>query len=131
VRSEIKEQCREIALDNTLSADAPVKAFVKTEGLQRVGEVPIYAVDALVRRSTPLQLTQDARHNYAVINITLAIKLNLKPGEKALIVQSNHTEFTDIVIDDAIADDCVWLPATEELGIRMGSTYSSIELEKA
>ncbi len=131
VRNEIKKKCKDVKLDNSLSVDATVVEMKKTAGLHRVGEVSLYAADSLVRRSTPLQLTNDAKQNYVAINRLLAKKLGLKPDEKALILQSGHTEFTDIVIDETIADDCVWLPATEELSIQMGPVYSSIELEKA
>ncbi|RDH81185.1 MAG: NADH-quinone oxidoreductase subunit G [endosymbiont of Galathealinum brachiosum] len=131
VRNEVKEQCRDIQLDNTLSVDAPATGVSQTSGLQRVGDVPLYSVDSLVRRSTPLQLTKDADQNNAAINSALAARLKIEDGDRVSITQSGHTELTDIRIDDAIADDCVWLPAAEELSIHMGTTYSPIELEKA
>ena len=131
VRNDVKEQCRDLQLDNALSIDAPIAEVKNTAGLQRVGNVPIYAVDSLVRRSTPLQLTKDAEQSYAAINTKLAAKLKLEAGDKVSITQAGHTEFTDIRIDNAVADDCVWLPAAEELSIQMGTTYSPIELEKA
>jgi len=131
VRNEVKEQCRELQLDNNGSTDAPFAAVTKTAGLQRVGDVPLYAADSLVRRATPLQLTKDADQNHVAINSTLAASLKIKEGEKVSITQSGHTELVEVRMDDAIADDCVWLPAAEELSVQMGNTYSPIELEKA
>jgi len=131
VRNEVKAQCRDLQLDNALSADAPIANVTSASGLQRVGDVPIYAADSLVRRSTPLQLTKDADQNHAAINSALAAKLKIAEGERVSITQSGHTELIEIKIDDAIADDCVWLPAAEELSAQMGNTYSPIELEKA
>jgi len=131
VRNEVKEQCRDIELDNSLAGDSPIADITKVTGLQRVGDVPLYAVDSLVRRSTPLQLTKDADQNHVAINAVLANKLKLEEGDRVSVTQLDHTEMTDIKIDNAIADDCVWLPASEELSIHMGTTYSSIELEKA
>jgi len=131
VRNEVKQQCRDLQLDNALSVDAPFADVVRSSGLHRVGDVPIYAADALVRRSTPLQLTKDADQNHAAINSTLAAKLKIEEGEMVSITQSGHTEQVEIKIDDAIADDCVWLPAAQELSAQMGNTYSPIELEKA
>jgi len=131
VRNEVKEQCRDIQLDNNLAVDSPVVDLAKVSGLQRVGDVPLYAVDSLVRRSTALQLTKDADQNHVAINSVLAGKLKLEEGDRVSVTQSGHSELTDIKIDNAIADDCVWLPASEELSIQMGTTYSSIELEKA
>ncbi len=131
VRNEVKEQCRDISLDNNLSTEAPFAVAGKTSGLQRVGDVPLYAADSLVRRSTPLQLTKDADQNHAAINTGLAASLNIEDGEMVSITQSGHTELIEVRIDDALADDCVWLPAAEELATQMGNTYSPIELEKA
>ena len=131
VRNEVKEQCRDIQLDNTFSTDAPFMSVKNENGLQRVGDVPIYAVDSLVRRSTPLQLTKDADQNHVAINAALASKLNLQAGDLVKVTQAGHSESTEIKIDNALADDCVWLPAAEELSLQMGATYSSIELEKA
>jgi len=131
VRNELKEQCRDLQLDNSLSVDAPFAKVSKPAGLQRVGDVPLYAADSLVRRSTPLQLTKDADQNYVAINSALAEKLKLAEGDRVSVTQSGHSELTDIRIDNALADDCVWLPAAEELSLQMGTTYSSIELEKA
>ncbi|HED33400.1 MAG TPA: NADH-quinone oxidoreductase subunit G [Gammaproteobacteria bacterium] len=131
VRNDVKAQCREIQLDNSLSTDSQFGDIVSDKGLQRVGDVSIYAVDSLVRRSTPLQLTKDADRNYAAINSTLAGKLKLEQGDKVTITQSGHTEFTDIRIDDALADDCVWLAGAEELSLQMAAPCSPIELEKA
>ncbi|VAW63662.1 NADH-ubiquinone oxidoreductase chain G [hydrothermal vent metagenome] len=131
VRDELKEQCEDIQLDNSVSDDSPVLALAAVSGLQRVGDVSIYAVDSLVRRSTPLQLTRDADQNYAAINDTLAGRLKLEEGDRVTLTQSGHTEFTEIRIDNTLADDCVWLGAAEELSIQMASPCSPIELEKA
>ncbi len=130
VRGEVKEQCRDLQLDNTVSVDAPVAEVKTVTGLQRVGDVPLYAVDALVRRSTPLQLTKDADQNHVAINSVLAAKLKLQAGDEVKVSQAGFSEQTEIRIDDALADDCVWLAAAEELSIQMGTTYSPIELEK-
>ena len=130
VRNEVKEQCRDLQLDNSLSVDAPIADVSIESGLQRVGDVPLYSVDSLVRRSTPLQLTKDADQNHAAINSALADKLKLEEGDQVSITQSDHSELTEIKIDNALADDCVWLPAAEELSMQMGATYSPIKLEK-
>ena len=46
-------------LSNTLQG-LIAQPVVPTSGLQRIAEVPIYATDAIVRRSAPLQATHDA-----------------------------------------------------------------------
>lgn len=131
VRNEVKEQCRDIQLDNSLSADAPMASLQNVSGLQRVGEVSLYAADALVRRATQLQKTKDADRNFVAVNAVLAEKLNLQAGDKVKFTQASSSDVADLRIDDALADDCVWLPAAQTVGMNMSETFASIELEKA
>jgi len=131
VRNEIQQQCQDIQLSNDLSPDAPMASVPEVTGLQRVGEIPLYATDALVRRATQLQKTKDADQGYVKVNASLAEKLSLQSGDKVKFTQNSQSEMASIIIDDAVADDCVWLPAGLTLSSRMGETYAPIELEKA
>ena len=131
IRDELKPLCKDIQLDNSLSADAPMASLTKTSGLQRVSEVPIYSGDSLVRRAVQLQKTKDADHNKVTINKTLANKLGLEVGDKVKFTQNGKTNFASVNIDEVISDDCVWLPAAQEASINMGAGFASIELEKA
>ena len=131
VRDEVKEQCRDIQLDNTLSADAPMASLQKLTGLQRVGEVSLYAADSLVRRATQLQKTKDAKQNHVAINAVLAEKLSLQAGDRVKFTQASLSDTGKLKIDNALADDCVWLPAAQTIGMNMSETFAPIELEKA
>jgi len=131
VRDEVKQQCRDIELSNNLSADTNMASLNGETGLQRVSEAPMYAADSLVRRATQLQKTKDADHNHVSINETLANKLKLEEGDKVKFTQNGKSDFASLVIDNTIADDCVWLPAAQDISINMGAGFASIELEKA
>ncbi len=131
VRDELQQLCQNIQLDNAAPADAALAELGATSGLQRVGEVPIYAVDSLVRRATALQKTKDADQSSVVINSALAEKLGVTEGGKVKYVQAGNSDYASVKIDDGIADDCVWLPAALAISIHMGDTFAPIELEKA
>ncbi len=131
VRNDVKEQCRDIQLDNTLAADAPVASITKSKGLQRIAEVPLYAVDSLVRRAAPLQNTQDAQQSVISINSSLAQKLKLEEGDVANFIQDENKISANVKINNGIADDCVSLPAALEFSKNLQSGFASIELEKA
>jgi len=131
VRTEVKQQCLEIKLDNTLSTDAPVAAIVTAEGLQRVGEVPLYAADSLVRRAPALQKTLDADQQYVKVNPALADRLGLQEGERVKFTQNAKSDYAVLKIDEAVVDNCVWLPAALPVSVNMGNTFAAIELEKA
>ena len=130
VRDEVANACRDIQLDNQVSGDAALVSMQASGGLQRVSEVPLYAVDSLVRRSMPLQNTQDAEQEYVTINSALADKLKLQAGDKVKFVQAGNSDFASLKIDDGIADDCVWLPAGQSISIHMADSFGPIELEK-
>lgn len=130
VRDELKQLCSEIQLDNSLSADAPVAETGDSKGLQRVADVPLYAVDAIVRRASALQQTKDAQQNHVSINETLANELNLTEGDQVKVTQDDHSETMTLKIDNGIADHCVWLPQAMPISIHMGGGFAPIELEK-
>ena len=131
VRDEVKQACRELQLDNSVSGDASLADLMNVNGLQRVAEVPLYATDSLVRRATQLQKTKDADQNYVTINESLANKLKLEAGDKVRFSQNGRADFAHLKIDESIADDCVWLPASLVISANMGANFAPIELEKA
>ena len=108
-----------------------MSSLQNVNGLQRVGEVSLYAADALVRRATQLQKTKDANQNFVAVNSVLAKKLNLQAGDKVKFTQASTSDYGNLKIDNALADDCVWVPAAQTVGINMSETFAPIELEKA
>jgi NADH-quinone oxidoreductase subunit G len=130
VRSEVKQYCQDIDLSNELSADAPMASVAEVKGLQRAGEVPLYAADSLLRRATALQKTKDADQGYAKINPSLAAQMGLQEGEQVRCTQAGMSEFCRLKIDPAVADNCVWLPAALSISKNMGDMFAAIELEK-
>ena len=86
---------------NNASA-APILLPTAPAGLQRVADVPIYAVDSMVRRAPSLQLTADAREPVVGLSTTLWRQLALQPGAKVLVGQG---------------DCAVVLPAREEASL--------------
>jgi len=100
-------------------------------GLTRIGDVPIYAVDPLVRRAASLQKTRDAIEASARLNPKEAENAGLVDGDKAIVKQEKSSAELRVVIDSAVPDGCVRVPAglagTETLGGQIGN----VTLEKA
>ncbi len=130
IKDELKSLCQEIQLTNDLAADASVAKLPESSGLQRVGEAPIYAVDSLVRRAMPLQKTKDADQSHVSVNSTLATQLKLESGDKVKYTQAGNSDYATLIVDDAVADNCVWLPTALAISVHMGETFAPIELEK-
>ena len=82
-----------------------------TEGLTRIAPVPMHAVDALVRRSKPLQATKDAEFAGVGLNPATIERLGLVDGEPAVVRQNGGSVTLPVVADWRIPDGCAYLPA--------------------
>ena len=122
------------ASEDAHSEAAPISLEESTpgKGLQRVGEVPIYSVDALCRRSEPLQNTVLASNFFVGLNPEDATSLGLAEGDNVRVSQfSSGSAELPLRITNRIPKGAAWLKSgtcgTRELGASMGT----IEVEKA
>ncbi len=114
---------------NKLVWDCPENSSAaKASELQRIAELPIYCVDAVTRRATALQQTQDAQVEFAKINSALAKKLKLEDAQQVTAKQGDNTADISISIDDRITDNCVYLPAGIAAASSLGGGFEAIEL---
>ncbi len=100
-------------------------------GLARIGETPIYAADALVRRATSLQKTAEAREATAArVNPSVAADAGLSDGDKVAVVQGEGRAEMVLRIDPHIPDGCVWVPAAVPGSESLGDQFGELSLEK-
>ncbi len=100
-------------------------------GLARIGETPIYAADALVRRATSLQETEEARDAaVARVNPSVAADAGLSDGEKVAVVQGEGRAEMVLKVDANIPDGCVWVPAAVPGSESLGDQFGELSLEK-
>jgi NADH-quinone oxidoreductase subunit G len=129
VASELQQLCAHIKLNNSVTCSATA-SIAKADGLQRVGDVPLYAVDALVRRSAPLQKTTDAAQDCVRINSQQAEQSGVTGANKVKVSQGNSHAYLPLIIDEGIADGCAWISAAMQASSTLGANFGSIELEK-
>jgi NADH-quinone oxidoreductase subunit G len=133
--SDALEEARKAAdgkeLDNTVRADMNAERQLSSSGLTRIGDVPIYATDAMVRRAPALQQTADAVAPAIRINPAEAAKAGLADGDMAVVVQDGNGAELPVEIDPGVADGsvrvCAGLTGSESLGGQFGE----VTLEKA
>lgn len=132
VRDELKSQFNEdLEFDNRLQLDKTIAKPRAEKGLVRASEVPIYAVDSLVRRSAPLQQTEDAQLAAVHLNTEQAEMLDLGDVDQ-VIVQQNGTRATlPLILDDSIPMDCAWIPSGLDGTEVLGSGVGPVELSKS
>ena len=94
------------------SLPEPAKGTEGAEGiaLARIAPIPMHAVDALVRRSKPLQATKDAEFRGVGLCPATIERLGLADGEPAVVRQNGGSVTLAIVSDSRIPDGCAYLP---------------------
>jgi len=99
--------------------------------LERVADVPIYATDALVRRSTPLQLTADARSPVASLPRALWDKLGLDDGMSVRVSQGGAQVVLPAKLDATLADNTARVPAGHPATVALTAMFGALTVEKA
>ena len=97
----------------------------------RVGEVPLYAVDPLVRRAGALQRTADAPPPVVRVNPALARSLGLAAGAMATVRQNGSERTLEVAVDAAVADGCVLLHAGVAHSVGLGPAWGPVSVEPA
>jgi len=114
--------------DNAVTWRCPAALSKRNGALMRISHVPIYAVDAIVRRAASLQQTPDARQEAIYINTDLARRLGLNEGQQATATQGEGRAVLPVVLDDRIPDDCVLIPSALPGTRRLGASTAGVEL---
>jgi len=101
--------------------------------LTRIGEVPIYALDSLVRRSKPLQETQVIiEGDLAAVRIhpNTAATLHLQAGDQVRVRQAHAETQLPWIVDTRIAEGAAWIPAGIEASATLGDIMGEVEITK-
>jgi NADH-quinone oxidoreductase subunit G len=130
IRDALHSQAGQMSLDNSQAA-GPVAGPMKLDGLERVGDVPIHSVDALVRRSASLQATPDAGSAGLVrLNSMQAENSGVRDGYSVHIKQGDASTTMDVEINDRVADGCVWVQTGTTAAASLGAGFGPITIER-
>ncbi len=110
IRAELKEQCRELQLDNSYTVDSIEIPTGHSSSLLRCGDLPAYKSDMLVRRARSLQKTTDAQQNFVALNSQDMTKLGLAENTVVSAEQNGDTVMIKVRQDDGVPQGCAWLP---------------------
>jgi NADH-quinone oxidoreductase subunit G len=98
--------------------------------IERIGEVPIYQADAIVRRANSLQQTRDAQVGTAWLPGSLIDRLGLRQGERLRIMQEGGEATLPFGRDDRLPADCVRLPSGCRETAALGAMFGVVTLER-
>jgi len=131
VRDECQELCEHKVVATRTEWRKPGDLKKETGQLSRIGPLPIYAIDNIVRRSAALQSTNDAIGAEMHINGKTLAGTKLNGAEQGMIIQGGSQVTLPIVIDDTVPENCVMVPVGVAGSEQLGSCYGPVELSKS
>jgi NADH-quinone oxidoreductase subunit G len=125
VRDEAARAAAHLKPDNRADWPQP-KSLSAASALVRLADVPLYAADGIVRRAEPLQHTEDAMAAAVYCHERTAAKLGAKNGATVKVRQGGEVTLP-LVIDNRVAEGCVWIPAGTPGSVGLGAHGESVE----
>ncbi|HKB82755.1 MAG TPA: NADH-quinone oxidoreductase subunit NuoG [Burkholderiales bacterium] len=124
-------------LDNAIQGELKISGMgasrtgMERAGIERIGEVPIYHVDGIVRRAESLQLTHDAQAAVVSLPGALVERLGLRQNDRVRIVQRGGEAVLPFLRDDRLPANCARIPAGCRETSGLGPLFGEVELERA
>jgi NADH-quinone oxidoreductase subunit G len=110
-----------VAPSARLAARRFPRSVAAGDGLQRIGEVPIYRIDGMVRRAPSLQRTRDNMGPVACMNPREAQRQGVGGKARVRVFGAGESVALDFLIDRRIPDGCVWIPAGYPETVALGT----------
>jgi len=130
IRNEVRSAAGAAVPDNASGVRFPQQLSERTsDAWQRIADIPLYAVDQLVRRAPSLQATVDRGVGAIHINSADASRLGVEAGG---FVQARYDQARavnlPVAIDDRVPAGCVYVPAALPETYVLGLKAADIEL---
>jgi len=130
IRDALREQVGTLTLDNSQAAGT-VAAPMSVSGLQRIGDVAILSVDALVRRAASLQATPDAEAAaHCRINAAQAESSGVQDGDTVTVKQDDAGTTLTVEISERVPDGCVWVQTGTDQSAALGAAFGPVSIER-
>ena len=123
--------CTRLSNQSTANAVSSGNATAAA-GLERMADVNIYAGDPIVRRSSVLQLTRDAkRGNQVGLGQKLFSEFGLKEGDLVQVSQGNQTVVMPATLETNLAPTAVRISVGTVASAKLGSMFGPVTVSKA
>ncbi len=117
-------------LNNNLRHLVEVDVRATAGTLKRIGEVPLYQSDSIVRRAPSLQKSGQRSVGIVAMNGAMLMRLGLQDGDTARVRQQGEPVKLLVRRDDRVVDGCVRVPVCAETAM-LGDLYGEMTVEKA
>lgn len=111
----------------------PLSQQLSPKGLTRIGETPIYDVDALTRHAAPLQTMQTIMlgdQDAVRLHPETAKQHGLVEGDNVTVKQGEVSAVLPLILDERIAKQAVWVAGGRK-ATALGGWFDQIEIQKA
>jgi len=125
------EMLAEIDAASYVTADIDLPSLQSDGDLYRVGELAMYAVDALCRRSEYLQQTVHADNAYVGMNAADAGSKGLVEGREVKVSQGGSHTILPLRICHELPAGAVWVKSATETSRSLGDSFGPISVEAA
>ena len=105
-------------------------AINESHHIQRIGEIPIYQADPIVRRAESLQATHDAAPPKAWMPAEMLEKLGIAAGDQVRIKQGEGIVQLEAAQDEKLPVNCVRIAGAHPKTVALGALFGEIVLEK-
>jgi len=132
IRAEIFPDGLEINqyLNNALRNFDTEIQVTEGQGIQRIGEVPIYQTDPIVRRAESLQATHDAALPKAWMATSMLENLGVIAGDQVKVTQGDEFIRLEVAHDEKLPDNCVRIAGAHPKTVALGALFGEILVEK-
>lgn len=124
----------EIDVSNQLNNIAKLAVRIPTnsnlQNLERIADVPIYFADAIVRRATSLQKTQDAKPPKVWMCAALMQQLNVVAGDKVSVQQGEGSAVLRVGLDDSLPKNVLKVAAAHPSTMMLGAMFGTLNVKK-
>jgi NADH-quinone oxidoreductase subunit G len=128
VLAEVRGACAGVEPDNTPESNKPLAPF-QAGGLWRVGDVPIYVTDPLVRRARSLQASPLARPAEVRLHPDMARALGVAERDRVQVRQNGAAVDLPLVLDESIPQGCAWIPAGLNASVALGPAVGPVAIQ--
>ncbi len=125
------EMLAEIGSVSSSADSSDLSAPQMTDGLHRVGEVAMYSVDALCRRSDVLQQTVQAQNDFVGLSSEDATRLALSDGQQANVSQGGTHVTLPVRVCHELPIGAVWVKTASGIAVGLGDSFGPISVETA
>lgn len=128
VLAEIQTACAGLQPDNRPDLEKTLTPS-QSNGLLRVADVPIYALDPLVRRARSLQNSPLAQSIAVHLHPEMAQELGLAEREKVQVRQNGGAVDLPLLLDDSVPKGCAWIPAGTAASVALGPAFGPVTIQ--